>query len=142
MDPLLKKLYSMNADEAKACEAHLMVGGGTRPAPTIIRGKGVWIEDNTGKKYIDCTSQSWAMYLGFANEEFTRTVTEHIQNITHVHQGFDTPSRFMLAKKLAEKAPSKINRVSFTVGGGSAIEGAMKIAVKNRGKCPGVYYTF
>jgi 4-aminobutyrate aminotransferase-like enzyme len=132
MDPLLEKLYSMSDEEARSCEKHLMIGGGTRPAPTIIRGKGVWIEDKTGNKYIDCTSQSWAMYLGFANDEFTRTITEHIQNITHVHQGFDTPSRFLLAKKLAERAPGKINRVSFTVGGGSAVEGAMKIAVKNR----------
>lgn len=131
MDPLLERLYSMKKEEADRYEKHLMIGGGTRPAPTLVRGKGVWIEDNTGKKYIDCTSQSWAMYLGFANEEFTATIEEHIRNITHVHQGFDTPSRFLLAHKLAEKAPSKINRVSFTVGGGPAIEGAMKIAVKN-----------
>ena len=132
MDPLLKKLYGMSPEEAGECEKHLMIGGGTRPAPTIVRGKGVWIEDITGKKYIDCTSQSWAMYLGFANEEFTATVTEHIRNITHVHQGFDTPSRYLLAKSLAERAPAKINRVSFTVGGSAAIEGAVKIAVKNR----------
>ncbi len=132
MDPLLQKLYSMTPDEVKEYQQHLMVGGGTRPAPTIVRGKGVWLHDNTGKKYIDCTSQSWAMYLGFANDEFTATITEHLKNITHVHQGFDTPSRFLLAKKLAEKAPSRINRVSFTVGGSSAVEGAMKIAVKNR----------
>ena len=132
MDPLLEKLYSMSQNEAKECEKHLMIGGGTRPAPTIVRGKGVWIEDIEGNKYVDCTSQSWAMYLGFANEELTRTVYEHSKNITHVHQGFDTPSRFALAKKLAELAPQKINRVSFTVGGSAAVEGGLKIALKNR----------
>jgi 4-aminobutyrate aminotransferase-like enzyme len=72
------------------------------------------------------------MYLGFANDEFNRTVYEHTQNISHVHQGFDTPSRFALARKLAELAPKKINRVSFTVGGALAVEGGLKIAVKNR----------
>ena len=56
MDPLLKKLYEMSPEEAGECEKHLMIGGGTRPAPTIVRGKGVWIEDIAGKKYIDCTS--------------------------------------------------------------------------------------
>ncbi len=56
MDPLLKKLYEMSPEEAGECEKHLMIGGGTRPAPTIVCGKGVWIEDITGKKYIDCTS--------------------------------------------------------------------------------------
>jgi len=132
MDPLLERLYSMGRKEKEACEKHLMIGGGTRPAPTVVRGKGVWLEDIDGNRYIDCTSQSWAMYLGFANEEFNRTVYEHTQSISHVHQGFDTPSRFALARKLAELAPEKINRVSFTVGGALAVEGALKIAVKNR----------
>ena len=132
MDPLLERLYSMSQKEKEASQKHLMIGGGTRPAPTIVRGKGVWLEDLEGKRYIDCTSQSWAMYLGFANDEFNRTVYEHTQNISHVHQGFDTPSRFALARKLAELAPKKINRVSFTVGGALAVEGGLKIAVKNR----------
>ena len=132
MDNLLKQLYSFGPSDIAECTQYVMVGGGTRPAPTIMRGKGVWLEDSNGKRYIDCTSQSWAMYLGFANDEFTATITEHIKNITHVHQGFDTPSRFLLAKQLAERAPSKINRISFTVGGAAAIEGGMKIAVKNR----------
>jgi len=132
MNPLLKNLYEMNKQQIDLYSKHLMIGGGTRPAPTIVRGKGVWLEDIEGKKYIDCTSQSWAMYLGFANDELTETVYEHTRNITHVHQGFDTPSRFALANKLAELAPKKINRVSFTVGGSSAVEGGMKIALKNR----------
>jgi 4-aminobutyrate aminotransferase-like enzyme len=132
MDPLLERLYAMGRREIEACGKHLMIGGGTRPAPTIVRGKGVWLEDIEGNRYIDCTSQSWAMYLGFANDEFNSTVNEHTRNITHVHQGFDTPSRFALARKLAELAPQKINRVSFTVGGAAAVEGGMKIAIKNR----------
>jgi len=132
VDPLLEKLIDMNQQDQEKYAKHLMVGGGTRPAPTVVRGRGVWLEDIQGNKYIDCTSQSWAMYLGFANEEFTRTITEHIRNITHVHQGFDTPSRFALAAKLSELSPARINRVSFTIGGASAVEGALKIALKNR----------
>ena len=132
MDPLLERLGAMSKADLASCQKHLMVGGGTRPAPTIVRGKGVWLEDIEGRRYIDCTSQSWAMYLGFANEEFNRTVNEHTRSISHVHQGFDTLSRFALARKLAELAPPRINRVSFTVSGALAVEGALKIAVKNR----------
>jgi 4-aminobutyrate aminotransferase-like enzyme len=57
--------------------------------------------------------------------------------LTHVHQGFDTLPRFYLAKKLSEIAPSGLNRVSFCPSSGLAIEGGMKIAVKNR---PGSQY--
>jgi 4-aminobutyrate aminotransferase-like enzyme len=71
------------------------------------------------------------MYLGFANEEINRVVAEHMQTLSHVHQGFDTLPRFYLARKLAQLAPSDLNRVSFTVGGGPGIEAAMKIAYKN-----------
>ncbi len=110
---------------------HLMVGGGTGGL-TLVRGKGVRVEDITGKSYIDCTAQSWALYLGYANEELAKTISEAASNLTQVHQGFHTRQRYYLAKKLAELAPANLNKVGFTVGGGPAVESAMKIALKNR----------
>lgn len=132
MDRLLEQLYSMSKEDINNNSKYLMLGGGTRPAPILVKGKGCWVEDIEGKRYLDCTSQSWALYLGHANDEINKIVYEQSQILTHVHQGFDNPSRFALAKKLAELAPGKLNRVSFTVGGGPAIEAAMKIAIKNR----------
>ena len=131
MDSLLEKIYGLSAAQREACAKHVMLGGGTRGGPVLVRGKGVRVYDPDGKDYIDCTSQSWAMYLGFANEDINRVVAEHMQNLSHVHQGFDTLPRFYLARKLAQIAPGDLNRVSFTVGGGPAIEAAMKIAWKN-----------
>jgi len=110
---------------------HLMVGGGTGGL-VLVRGKGVRVEDIEGKSYIDCTAQSWALYLGYANEEIAETVAEAASNLTQVHQGFHTRQRYYLAKKLAELAPGDLNKVGFTVGGGPAVESAMKIALKNR----------
>jgi 4-aminobutyrate aminotransferase-like enzyme len=132
MDKMLESLYAMTKPEMEEAAKHLMLGGGTRPAPVLVRGKGCWVEDVDGKRYLDCTSQSWALYLGHADDDINRVVCEHLANLGHVHQGFDTPLRFALAKKLAELAPVKLNRVSFTVGGGPAVEAAMKIAIKNR----------
>ena len=67
----------------------------------IVRGQGVRVYDQAGKDYIDCTSQSWAMYLGYANPEINRVVAEQMERMSHVHQGFDTPPRYWLARKLA-----------------------------------------
>ena len=131
MDPLLEKIYGLSESDRAECAVHLMLGGGTRGGPVLMRGKGVRVYDPSGKDYIDCTAQSWAMYLGFANEDINRVVAEHMQNLSHVHQGFDTLPRFYLARKLAQIAPGDLNRVSFTVGGGPAVEAAMKIAYKN-----------
>lgn len=131
MDTALAQVYSMSKDEIQAARQHLMVGGGT-PGPVLVKGRGVRVEDIDGRSYIDCTSQSWALYLGYANEEIRQAICEHAQNLTHVHQGFDTLPRFYLARRLTELAPEGLNRVSFTVGGGVAVEAAMKIALRNR----------
>lgn len=131
MDKLLKKIYAMNEIDRERCAKHLMLGGGTRGGPVLARGKGVRVWDTEGRDYIDCTSQSWALYLGCANDEINRVIREHIEQMTHIHQGFDTLPRFYLADKLANLAPGDLNRVSFTVGGGPAVEAALKICVKN-----------
>ena len=131
MDATLKKVYGLSTEDIEEARTHLMIGGGT-PGPTLVKGKGVRVEDIDGKSYIDCTSQSWALYLGYAHEEMQRVLCEHARNLTHVHQGFDTLPRFYLARRLAQLAPDGLDRVSFTVGGGPAVEAAMKIALKNR----------
>ncbi len=131
MDPLLKEIYGMDPARMEQCAKHLMLGGGTRGGPVLVRGKGVRVWDAGGKDYIDCTSQSWALYLGYANDDINAVIREHIENMTHIHQGFDTKPRFHLAAKLASLAPGRLKRVSFTVGGGGAVEAAMKICIKN-----------
>ena len=131
MDPLLEKIYALTPDDCLECASHVMLGGGTRGGPMVVRGKGIRLYDQAGKDYVDCTSQSWAMYLGYANADITRIVCEQMERYSHVHQGFDTPVRYYLARKLAQIAPGDLNRTSFAVGGGVAIEAAMKIAYKN-----------
>ena len=131
MDPLLQEIYGMDQSRMDACAKHLMLGGGTRGGPVLARGKGVRVWDAAGKDYVDCTSQSWALYLGYANDDINRVIREHIESMTHIHQGFDTKPRFHLAAKLAELAPGRLKRVSFTVGGGVAVEAAMKLCIKN-----------
>jgi len=131
MDKLLETIYNLDNNTIKEYSKHLMLGGGTRGGPVITRGKGIYFWDQNNKKYIDCTSQSWALYLGFSNDEINQVIREHIENMTHIHQGFDTLPRLYLANKLASIAPGDLNRVSFTIGGGLAIEAAMKIAIKN-----------
>jgi 4-aminobutyrate aminotransferase-like enzyme len=125
-------LYAMTVEEMVECQKHLMLGGGTRGGPVLHHGKGVRVWDVDGKEYFDCTSQSWALYLGYCNSEVWAAVEQHAQRLTHVHQGFDTQPRFALAKRICEIAPEGMNRVSFVPTSALALEGAMKLALKNR----------
>ncbi len=131
-DETLQRIYGLDEAGRAECSAHLMLGGGTRGGPVLHHGKGVRVSDVEGKSYIDCTSQSWALYLGYCHEELWAAVHEQAQFTTHVHQGFDTLPRYYLARKLAEICPGSLNRVSFVPSSALALEGAMKIAVKNR----------
>ncbi len=132
MDPLIEKIYSMTPEERAECKRHVMLGGGT-PGPMLVRGAGIRVEDIDGKHYIDCTSQSWAMYLGFCNPEIAAAIHDHEgRYLNRVHQAFHTLPRHWLSRKLSEICPPGFTRVSFTVGGGPAIEAAMKIALLNR----------
>jgi 4-aminobutyrate aminotransferase-like enzyme len=136
-DPTLRKIYSIAEKDLSEYASHLMVGGGTRGGPVLHHGEGIKVWDIEGREYIDCTSQSWALYLGHCNAELWSAVDEQARMLTHVHQGFDTLPRFYLAKKMAEILPGPINRVSFVPSSGLALEGAMKLAIKNR---PGSNY--
>ncbi|MDD2706641.1 MAG: aspartate aminotransferase family protein [Verrucomicrobiae bacterium] len=131
-DETLRRIYSLTEKDMKECAAHLMIGGGTRGGPVLHHGKGVRVWDANGREYIDCTSQSWALYLGYCNQEIWGAINEHAQNMTHVHQGFDTLPRFALARRLAGIMPPGMSRVSFVPTSGLALEGCMKLALKNR----------
>lgn len=131
MDKVLTQIYGMSEAQQEAAGVNVMLGGGTRGGPVLKRGKGVRVWDTADNEYVDCTSQSWALLLGYANDEINQVIREHIENLSHVHQGFDTLPRLFLSQRLAALAPGDLNRVSFTVGGGPAIEAAMKIAMKN-----------
>jgi len=131
-DATVQRILAMGDEEMRDCAQHLMVGGGTRGGPVLHHGRGVRVWDTAGRSYIDCTAQSWALYLGYCHEEIWAAVAEQAQHLTHVHQGFDTPARFYLARLLAELAPEAVNRVSFCPSSGLALEGGMKIALKNR----------
>ena len=130
MDPTLEQIYAIKQEELDEYNKIVMLGSGGN-GKCFTKGSGVCLYDIEGKRYIDCTSQGWALYLGHANEEIRQVVYEHMGTLGHLNQNSDSLPRYALAKRLTDLAPKNLNRVLFAVGGSSAIEAAMKIAVKN-----------
>ncbi|MFW6116490.1 MAG: aspartate aminotransferase family protein [bacterium] len=131
MDPTLDKVYRMTREEVAAARRKFMA---VMPSlgPTMVSGEGTRIQDADGRTYIDCTSQAWTVYLGFGNEEIQQVICQQAQRLTHLRVETESLPRLHLAHRLAELAPQGLDRVSFTVGGGPAVEAAMKIAIRNR----------
>jgi len=130
MDSTLERIYSITPQEISSLNKKVMLGSGGHGV-CFKEGAGVRLKDISGKSYIDCTSQGWALFLGHANAEIRETVYEQMGMLGHLNQNSDCLPRYALADKLTKLAPSGLNRVFFTVGGSAAIEAAMKIAVKN-----------
>lgn len=131
MDKTLEKASNLTAEQRREYRKHLMPCSGDSEIMHLKGGKGVWLEDINGKKYIDMSAQMFANYLGIGNEEIAEAICEQAKIMTVVHPSFQTDLRYSLVHKLASIAPKNLNRVSFSVGGGPAIESAMKIALKN-----------
>ncbi len=101
--------------------------GGLNPI-NIERAEGVYIYDNTGKRYIDFSSQLMNVNIGHGNQRITDAVVKQMKQVSYVQPGMVTESRGELGKIIAEITPEGLNKSFFTLGGSEAIENAIKLA--------------
>lgn len=126
-----KKETYLTPNQREEYSKHLMPYHTPKGALHLKSGKGIYFEDINGKKYIDFTTQMFACILGLGNDEIADAICEQAKKLTVVHPHMQTDLRYSLVYKLALISPKNLNRIAFTVGGGPAIESAMKIALKN-----------
>lgn len=106
------------------------VGGSTNLIVKDVEGSTVY--DMEGRSYLDCTAQAWSMAIGLKHPKVIQAVQEQAAAFSHIRTSFDTVPKLLLAKRLAALAPGNLKKVAFTLHGGNAIEGAMKIALRNK----------
>ena len=107
------------------------------PLIPIKRGKGVWLEDYDGKKYIDAISSWWVNLFGHSNSYINSKIINQLNKLEHVLlAGFTHIPAINLAERLIKLTPSKIQKCFFADNGSSAIDAAMKMSFhywKNKG---------
>lgn len=98
--------------------------------PIVIeKGKGVWLYDINGNKYLDCISSWWTNTLGHSNKRINEAIKKQINNIEHViFANFSNKPAIELAEKLVEITPDGLNKVFFSDNGSSAVEIALKMS--------------
>ena len=94
------------------------------------RGAKYWTAD--GAEFIDCTSQAWSLGVGACHPTVIEAVKAQLDYFTHVRTNFDTVPKLLLSKKLAQIAPGDLTRVTYCLHGTTAVEGAMKLALRNK----------
>lgn len=123
--------YALTKEQRQEYSRHLMPCLRQPGGVELKGGHGIYFEDTEGKRYMDFTSEQFVCLLGFGNEEIAEAIYEQALNMPVVAPLHQTDLRYTLYHKMAEIAPEHLNRLSFTIGGGPAIETAMKIALKN-----------
>jgi acetylornithine/N-succinyldiaminopimelate aminotransferase len=95
--------------------------------PLVLeRGKGVFLFDIAGKRYLDFVSGLGVNALGHAHPRIVKTIRDQAAKLVHVSNLYYHEYQGPLAEKLC--ALSGLNRAFFSNSGTEAIEGSIKLA--------------
>src|SRR5438874_5469227 len=130
-------LEGLSAEELqRAAKDHLWLHftrmGGYRETdvPVIVRGEGCYLEDSTGKRYLDALAGLFAVNIGYSyGEEVGQAALEQMRELPfYTNWSYAHPRAIELAAELADFAPGDLTRAFFVSGGSEAVETAWKLA--------------
>ena len=104
--------------------------GWSEEAPLVIeRGKGSYLFDTEGRRYLDGTAALWCNVHGHRHPAIDAAVREQLDRVAHTTMlGLTHPGATELAARLVEIAPEGLSRVFYSDSGSTAAEIALKIA--------------
>lgn len=105
----------------------LMNNYGTRTT-TLVKGDGVYVWDDQGKRYLDAISGIAVCGLGHNHPAVTRAICDQASTLIHCSNLYLIEPQLNLAKLLTDI--SGLNNVFFSNSGAEANEAAIKIARK------------
>ncbi|MCX6440912.1 MAG: acetylornithine transaminase [Actinobacteria bacterium] len=97
------------------------------PSITLVKGKGLVVEDAEGKKYLDFLGGIATNVLGHAHPAVVRAVTHQINTLGHVSNFYAHPHVVELAEKLKSFTGDADAKVFFAQSGAEANEAALKL---------------
>ncbi|MEW4342118.1 aspartate aminotransferase family protein [Vibrio diabolicus] len=94
---------------------------------TLEAAKGIYIQDATGKKYMDFHGNN-VHQLGYGHPHVIKRVQEQIAKLPFSPRRFTNETAIECAEKLTQICGGELNRVLFAPGGTSAVGMALKLA--------------
>jgi acetylornithine/N-succinyldiaminopimelate aminotransferase len=113
---------------AQAIDTHSVMFITPRPEVIMVEGKGSWLTDNNGKRYLDFL-QGWAVNcLGHGNPGMIEALNAQAKKLINPSPAFYNEPMIGLSNLLTEN--SCFEKVFFANSGAEANEGAIKLARK------------
>lgn len=102
---------------------------------TLVKGKGSYVWNEEGKRYLDFTSGIATCNLGHVPESVKQKLEEQLQNLWHCSNLYNIPAQQELAAALVENSCG--DQVFFCNSGAEANEAAIKLARRYAQKIKG-----
>lgn len=98
--------------------------------PIIIeRGKGIYVWDIEGNKYIDAVASWWVNTLGHSHPRLNKALSNQAEKIEHILlAGFSHVPAIELAEELVKMSADNLTKVFYSDNGSTAVEVAIKMA--------------
>ncbi|BEV03144.1 adenosylmethionine--8-amino-7-oxononanoate transaminase [Chryseobacterium gambrini] len=104
----------------------------------IVKGSGIYLYDEDGKKYIDAVASWWVTLHGHANPYIAQRVSEQLNTLEQViFAGFTHEPAIQLSENLLKLLPENQEKVFYSDNGSTAVEVALKMCIQfwhNQGK--------
>lgn len=125
----------MKFDEIRKAEARYYSGVFSRFPVAVEKGRGMYVWDTDGRKYLDMFSGIAVNSVGHCHPKVVDAIKKQAETLIHVSNWYYTVPQVQLAEKLAKLTGQE--KVFLTNDGTSAVETAIKLARKAKGK-PGI----
>jgi adenosylmethionine-8-amino-7-oxononanoate aminotransferase len=99
--------------------------------PKVIWGKGIYVHDANGRRYIDASGGPAVFCLGHANDEVNDAIKRQLDQIAYGYRyTFTSDALEELRALVAEACGPGLDSMLFCCGGSEAVESALKIALQ------------
>lgn len=108
---------------------HFITPEGSKEFPKVVRGEGVYIWDNTGRRLLDGSSGAISVNIGHAHPRVLEAMREQMGRIIYAHSmRWDNDPNERLAARLERMSDWGYGAAFFVSGGSEANEAAIKFA--------------
>lgn len=98
---------------------------------SLVYGEGVYVQDNSGKMYIDGISGLWNVSLGYKNAALQQAIIDQLDKIAFVNPvDQSNPTTLEFAQRLLDLTPNRLSKLAFTCTGSESVELAIKLIRK------------
>ena len=97
--------------------------------PRIVRGEGVWLYGDDGRRYLDAISSWWVNLFGHCHPRINAAVHAQLDKLEHVLlAGVTHEPAIYLSERLSRLAPTGLGHCFYASDGACAVEIALKMS--------------